>query len=158
MLILTASSTKVPLYPLLLSSLCCASAVFRLSSFSTVGLSFSLCSRFTHTHTLILHFPPSVSSCFARTHTHPPPTPSLSAPSAYPRSLAQGLGLKQPEVVPFRLTNNMEDGMGVSGCEGVFRRVFEGGREWNPFENVGLCTGERGAFIGAFVAIFRCVG
>ena len=38
---------------------------------------------------------------------------------------AQGLTLAQPEVVPFRLTQNMIDGYGVSGIEGVFRRTAE---------------------------------
>ena len=37
----------------------------------------------------------------------------------------QGLTLAQPEVVPFRLTQNMIDGYGVSGIEGVFRRTAE---------------------------------
>ena len=30
--------------------------------------------------------------------------------------------LPTPETVPFRLTRDIEDGMGVSGVEGVFRR------------------------------------
>jgi tetratricopeptide (TPR) repeat protein len=37
----------------------------------------------------------------------------------------KGLTLPVPEVVPFRLTNNMLDAMGLSGYEGVFRRVAE---------------------------------
>ncbi|KAL2608088.1 hypothetical protein R1flu_026661 [Riccia fluitans] len=37
----------------------------------------------------------------------------------------QGLMLKTPERVPFRLTRDMVDGMGVTGVEGVFRRVCE---------------------------------
>ncbi len=37
----------------------------------------------------------------------------------------KGLILARPEIVPFRLTPNMVDGMGVSGYEGVFRRVME---------------------------------
>ncbi len=38
---------------------------------------------------------------------------------------AQGLTLARPEVVPFRLTQNMIDGFGVAGQEGVFRRAAE---------------------------------
>jgi len=34
----------------------------------------------------------------------------------------QGHILPTPETVPFRLTRDVEDGMGVSGIEGVFRR------------------------------------
>lgn len=30
-----------------------------------------------------------------------------------------------PEMVPFRMTQNLVDGCGVTGCEGVFRRVCE---------------------------------
>ncbi|KAK9842495.1 hypothetical protein WJX81_002719 [Elliptochloris bilobata] len=37
----------------------------------------------------------------------------------------KGLTLALPEVVPFRLTQNMIDGFGVSGHEGVFRRTAE---------------------------------
>lgn len=37
----------------------------------------------------------------------------------------QGLMLKTPERVPFRLTRDLIDGMGVSGVEGVFRRCCE---------------------------------
>ncbi|KAJ7559328.1 hypothetical protein O6H91_04G079500 [Diphasiastrum complanatum] len=37
----------------------------------------------------------------------------------------QGLMLKTPERVPFRLTGDIVDGMGVSGIEGVFRRCCE---------------------------------
>lgn len=37
----------------------------------------------------------------------------------------KGLNLSRPEIVPFRLTSNMLDGMGLSGYEGVFRRVSE---------------------------------
>ena len=33
--------------------------------------------------------------------------------------------LARPEIVPFRLSPNMLDGMGLSGYEGVFRRVSE---------------------------------
>uniref|UniRef100_A0A2C9VS06 Serine/threonine-protein kinase ATM n=1 Tax=Manihot esculenta TaxID=3983 RepID=A0A2C9VS06_MANES len=37
----------------------------------------------------------------------------------------QGLMLKTPERVPFRLTRDIIDGMGVAGVEGVFRRCCE---------------------------------
>uniref|UniRef100_A0A0A0LS27 Serine/threonine-protein kinase ATM n=2 Tax=Cucumis sativus TaxID=3659 RepID=A0A0A0LS27_CUCSA len=37
----------------------------------------------------------------------------------------QGLMLKTPERVPFRLTRDVIDGMGVAGVEGVFRRCCE---------------------------------
>jgi ataxia telangiectasia mutated family protein len=37
----------------------------------------------------------------------------------------QGKLLKCPEVVPFRLTRDIIDGMGVTQCEGVFRRCCE---------------------------------
>jgi len=37
----------------------------------------------------------------------------------------KGLELGQPEVVPFRLTQNMVDACGIQGCEGVFRRTCE---------------------------------
>ena len=37
----------------------------------------------------------------------------------------KGLALEKPEVVPFRLTQNMIDAMGVSGYEGVFRKSCE---------------------------------
>ncbi|XP_023004525.1 serine/threonine-protein kinase ATM isoform X2 [Cucurbita maxima] len=37
----------------------------------------------------------------------------------------QGLMLKTPERVPFRLTRDVIDGMGVNGVEGVFRRCCE---------------------------------
>ncbi|XP_069700137.1 serine-protein kinase ATM isoform X2 [Periplaneta americana] len=37
----------------------------------------------------------------------------------------QGQILPTPETVPFRLTRDLEDGMGVSGIEGVFRRCCE---------------------------------
>uniref|UniRef100_A0A1B6BXN6 Serine/threonine-protein kinase ATM n=4 Tax=Clastoptera arizonana TaxID=38151 RepID=A0A1B6BXN6_9HEMI len=37
----------------------------------------------------------------------------------------QGLVLPTPETVPFRLSRDIEDGMGISGCEGVFRRSCE---------------------------------
>ncbi|KAL3675794.1 hypothetical protein R1sor_025742 [Riccia sorocarpa] len=37
----------------------------------------------------------------------------------------QGLMLKTPERVPFRLTRDLVDGMGATGVEGVFRRVCE---------------------------------
>jgi len=34
----------------------------------------------------------------------------------------QGKTLRTPEVVPFRLTRDIVDGMGITGCEGVYRR------------------------------------
>lgn len=37
----------------------------------------------------------------------------------------QGMALFTPETVPFRLTRDLVDGMGVSGCEGVFTRCCE---------------------------------
>ncbi|GLD94292.1 hypothetical protein PINS_up002902 [Pythium insidiosum] len=37
----------------------------------------------------------------------------------------KGLKLAKPEIVPFRLTPNMIDAFGVTGYEGVFRRVCE---------------------------------
>ncbi|XP_021990976.1 serine/threonine-protein kinase ATM-like [Helianthus annuus] len=37
----------------------------------------------------------------------------------------QGLMLKTPERVPFRLTRDIINGMGVTGVEGVFRRCCE---------------------------------
>ena len=37
----------------------------------------------------------------------------------------QGKGLRTPETVPFRLTRDIIDGMGISGCEGSFRRSCE---------------------------------
>jgi serine/threonine-protein kinase ATR len=37
----------------------------------------------------------------------------------------RGLTLAAPEVVPFRLTQNVIDGFGVAGHEGAFRRAFE---------------------------------
>ena len=37
----------------------------------------------------------------------------------------KGLSLEKPEVVPFRLTSNIVDAMGVTGYDGVFRRSCE---------------------------------
>ena len=37
----------------------------------------------------------------------------------------KGLQLTKPEMVPFRLTQNMIDGCGLSGYEGVFRKTCE---------------------------------
>ena len=37
----------------------------------------------------------------------------------------KGLTLPTPEVVPFRLTTNIRDGLGLAGVEGVFRLVSE---------------------------------
>ena len=39
--------------------------------------------------------------------------------------VVQGLTLEQPEVVPFRLTQNLVDGFGASGMEGVYRKSCE---------------------------------
>ena len=36
----------------------------------------------------------------------------------------QGKALHQPELVPFRLTRDVVDGMGVSGVRGVFTYFF----------------------------------
>ena len=40
--------------------------------------------------------------------------------SHFPPSSSQGKVLTTPETVPFRLTRDMVDGMGVCGVEGVF--------------------------------------
>ena len=37
----------------------------------------------------------------------------------------KGLALGQPEIVPFRLTANMVDVLGVTGTEGVYREASE---------------------------------
>lgn len=37
----------------------------------------------------------------------------------------QGMALFTPETVPFRLTRDLVDGMGVAGCDGVFTRCCE---------------------------------
>lgn len=37
----------------------------------------------------------------------------------------QGKTLPTPETVPFRLTQDLVDGMGIAGVEGVFRRCCE---------------------------------
>jgi serine/threonine-protein kinase ATR len=37
----------------------------------------------------------------------------------------KGLTFEKPEKVPFRLTQNMVDAMGLTGYEGVFRKVCE---------------------------------
>ena len=37
----------------------------------------------------------------------------------------QGLELNRPEIVPFRLTPNMVDAMGLTGIEGTYRRSTE---------------------------------
>lgn len=39
--------------------------------------------------------------------------------------LQQGKRLPIPELVPFRLTQNLVDGFGMTGVEGVFRRCCE---------------------------------
>eukprot|EP00002_Diphylleia_rotans_P020751 TRINITY_DN4030_c0_g1_i7.p1 TRINITY_DN4030_c0_g1~~TRINITY_DN4030_c0_g1_i7.p1 ORF type:complete len:172 (-),score=32.41 TRINITY_DN4030_c0_g1_i7:366-881(-) len=38
---------------------------------------------------------------------------------------SKGLTFNKPEVVPFRLTHNMVDAMGLTGYEGVFRKSSE---------------------------------
>lgn len=55
------------------------------------------------------------------------PTPPQSLPHLYLILLMpkQGLTLARPEIVPFRLTPYMVDGMGLCGFEGVYRRVME---------------------------------
>ena len=50
----------------------------------------------------------------------PPPAPALS-----PSLPLQGRLLNTPELVPFRLTRDIVDGMGVAGTEGVMRRSCE---------------------------------
>ena len=40
-------------------------------------------------------------------------------------SVLQGKLLPTPETVPFRLTRDIVDGMGITGVEGVFRRCCE---------------------------------
>jgi hypothetical protein len=37
----------------------------------------------------------------------------------------KGLTLAKPEMVPFRLTQNLIDGFGITGVEGVFRKTCE---------------------------------
>jgi serine/threonine-protein kinase ATR len=37
----------------------------------------------------------------------------------------KGLTLSRPEIVPFRLTPNFVDAMGLAGVEGTFRRTME---------------------------------
>jgi hypothetical protein len=37
----------------------------------------------------------------------------------------KGLTLAKPEIIPFRLTSNMIDGMGIMGIEGMFRQSLE---------------------------------
>jgi hypothetical protein len=65
-------------------------------------------------------------------HVLVPPTP---APHRPPPALSllccpAGRFLNTPELVPFRLTRNVVDGMGVLGPEGPLRRCSEvGGRE-----------------------------
>lgn len=39
--------------------------------------------------------------------------------------MPQGRFLNTPELVPFRLTRDVVDGMGVTGVEGVMRRCCE---------------------------------
>ena len=52
----------------------------------------------------------------------------ISKMAGYPEALSrplQGITLAEPEVVPFRLTQNLVDAFGVAGVEGVFRRTCE---------------------------------
>lgn len=49
----------------------------------------------------------------------------------------QGKTLSTPETVPFRLTRDVVDGMGITGTEGAFRRACEAamrvrGSQWRP--------------------------
>ena len=37
----------------------------------------------------------------------------------------KGVGLARPEIVPFRLTPNIVDALGITGCEGSFRLTME---------------------------------
>ena len=37
----------------------------------------------------------------------------------------EGTALPTPETVPFRLTRDLVDGMGIAGVEGVFRRCCQ---------------------------------
>lgn len=41
----------------------------------------------------------------------------------------QGKILPTPETVPFRLSRDIVDGMGITGVEGVFRRSGDGRKE-----------------------------
>lgn len=50
------------------------------------------------------------------------PEPHLIMRAGY---AVQGLTLDAPEVVPFRLTQNLVDGFGASGVEGVYRKSCE---------------------------------
>ena len=63
----------------------------------------------------------------------------------------QGKTLPTPETVPFRLTRDIVDGMGVAGVEGVFRRCCEktmevmraSHEELRTIVEVGLCEFQR---------------
>lgn len=37
----------------------------------------------------------------------------------------QGQNLNHPELIPFRLTRDIEDGMGIFSIDGIFRRYDE---------------------------------
>ena len=52
----------------------------------------------------------------------------------------QGKTLPTPETVPFRLTRDVVDGMGVAGVEGVFRRCCEKTMEVMRASQEELCT------------------
>ena len=64
---------------------------------------------------------------------HPKPHPFMQmitsiSYSHFPHSgvaFEQGKTLPTPETVPFRLTRDLVDGMGVAGVEGVFRQCCE---------------------------------
>ena len=74
----------------------------------------------------------------------------------------QGLTLNEPEVVPFRLTQNMIDAFGVAGVEGVFRKTCEVSLEVSSLLckrdppcypcSSGRTEGEKGNFVGLSTA------
>ena len=56
----------------------------------------------------------------------PPARPPACPPTApLPPCPLQGRYLNTPELVPFRLTRDVVDGLGVAGVEGVMRRCCE---------------------------------
>ena len=59
----------------------------------------------------------------------------------------QGRLLKIPELVPFRLTADMVDGLGVSGTEGVYRRCAE--------ETLRVLRGDGAAVIKTVLEVFK---
>ena len=59
--------------------------------------------------------------------------------------------LEQPEVVPFRLTQNLVDGFGASGMEGVYRKSCEVTLQVSacrriPWPKLLVCTQSQAAF------------